>query len=100
MLKIKFICKICVQLLYRHALLFHGIAETHGYGMVLFRIKIIGHAERRPDFILAAVAFADISTVIKFAVIFFRQLCKYLLRALVQLLDSGSTPIFTGASAG
>ena len=39
--------------------LFHRISVPYSYGFILGRIEIHANAERRADFILSSVAFAD-----------------------------------------
>src|SRR5699024_6165214 len=51
--------QVALELFDLNALLLHGITLTHGNSVILERIKIIGHAEWRTDFVLEAVATTD-----------------------------------------
>ena len=89
LLKVEFICKISIQLLYLNAFLLHAVAVTHRYCAIVLRIEIVCNAERRPDFILPPITLANIPTVVKLAIVFLGQLRKDFLRPLVQLLGQG-----------
>ena len=49
---------VSFNLVDRHSDLFHGVAVADGHGVVFLSVEIDGNAERRADFVLAAVAFA------------------------------------------
>src|SRR5699024_11604698 len=51
--------QVALELFDLNALLLHRITLTHGNSVILERIEIIGHAEWRTDFVLAAVATTD-----------------------------------------
>ena len=60
-LKLQAFFDVCSQLLHRDAHLIHRISVSDGDSAILSRIVIDGNAERRTDFILAAIPFADAS---------------------------------------
>ena len=68
-LPLKLLCKISIQVFDLDSLLLHGIPVAYGNCSVFFRLKVISYAEWRSNLILTAVTLADISTVIKFAVV-------------------------------
>src|SRR5579883_1109409 len=51
------------------ALLVHGVAFAHRHGLVRERFIIDRQAERRPDFVLAAVQLSDVSLVVLRAIL-------------------------------
>src|SRR4051794_1993588 len=70
----------------RNSLLLCGVAIADGHSLILQRVIVDGEAIRRADFILAAIALADISSLIVFDEIWsfrldpikkgFRDLCE------------------------
>src|SRR3954462_4434813 len=48
-----------------HPLLGHAVALAHGDGLIMQRVEVDGHAERRADLVLAAVAPADGARVVE-----------------------------------
>ena len=73
-LKIKLSSKPVRKIINLYALLLHGITEPDGNRAILCTVKIICNTERCSDFVLAAVTFSDISSVIIFTVIQSRKL--------------------------
>ena len=63
-LKRKLFCKISIKAFNRHPFLFHGIPEPDRHTPVCLRIKVVSYTERRANFILAAVSFPYISSVV------------------------------------
>ena len=45
--------------------LFHRIPVTYGHAVIVFRIKVVGDAQGRTNFILSAIAFPDGAGFIK-----------------------------------
>jgi hypothetical protein len=41
--------------------LFHGVAVAYGDGVIFERVEVYDYAERGADFVLAAVALADVA---------------------------------------
>ena len=52
----------------RHADLLHSVAVAHGNAFILERIEVHGNADRRDDFVLTAVALADLTRFVVFYV--------------------------------
>ena len=80
-----FFLKICLQIFDLNPLLLHSITIADSHRAILFRLKIISHAERRTNLILTAIAFADIAAVVKLAVVIFAQFCIDLLSTLISV---------------
>src|SRR6185312_14218978 len=57
--------KIPVETLQRDALLLHRVAVSHGHGVILERVEVDGHRERRADLVLPAIAAADRARVVE-----------------------------------
>ena len=99
-LPFKFLFEIFLQILDLHSLLLHGISVADSHCAILLRLEIIGHAVGRSNLILTAVTLSDIAPLVKLTVVLFAELRINLFSSLAQLLERGSTPIFTGAIAG
>src|SRR3990167_4355924 len=83
-IKLELFCKKLLETFYRHALLPHrvAVADRDGIGerSVLSgadSVEIDGHAVRRPDLVLPAVALAHVAIVIEFAHPLSIQLLEY-----------------------
>ena len=85
-LECEFLRKVSIQLVNLHTNLLHGVTVTDGHCAICLRLKVIGHAERRTNLILAAISLTDVTSVVKLTVILLAKLREDLLRALVQLL--------------
>src|SRR6185312_3297243 len=66
--------KIPVETLQRNALLLHRVAVSHGHGVILERVEVDGHRERRADLVLPAIAAADRARVVEVDVAAFAKL--------------------------
>ena len=64
-LESKFISEISIQLVNLNT-----NTVTNSYHTICLGIEIIGYAERSTNLILSSVTFTDVSTIIKFAVVF------------------------------
>src|SRR5699024_1455798 len=84
-LKIKFLFEISFQLFNLYSFLFHSITVSYGNCPIIFRVKVIGDADRSTDFVLAAITFSNVSSVVIFTVIFLGKLLINFLRSLCQL---------------
>ena len=85
-LECKLICKVSIQIFDSNTLLLHGITEAYGNAAICLGIKIVSYAERSTDLILTTISLTNVSSVIKFTVVFLGKLCVDLLRTLVQFL--------------
>ena len=56
-----------------YALLLHCVSVTDCDATVIFRVKVIGYAERRADFVLSAISLTDGSRFIKVRREIFRE---------------------------
>ena len=75
-----------LQRLDRDALLRHRIAVAHGHAAVGLAVEIVGHAQRRADFVEAAVALADGAAVVVLGEEALGQLLVQRLRGAGELL--------------
>ena len=88
------------NLLHRNANLLHRVAVADGDGAVIFRLKIIGDAERGADLILAAIALADGTGVVEIDHILACKGGIKLLRLGRELLRKGKDAGFEGGQSG
>ena len=84
--EVKLSGKPLIQLVDLYTNLLHGVAVTDGNCLVIFGIEIVGDAVRSSDLILTTISLSDRSAVIVIAVVLVRQLLKYLLCRVIQLL--------------
>ena len=64
-LEIDLLCNVRFKLVNLHTLLLHAVTVADGNAAVIFTVKVIRDAERRADLILAAIALADGTRIVK-----------------------------------
>lgn len=64
-LEIDLLCNVRFKLVDLHTLLLHAVTVADGNAAVIFTVKVIRDAERRADLILAAIALADGTRIVK-----------------------------------
>lgn len=99
-LEIDLLCNVRFKLVNLHTLLLHAVTVADGNAAVIFTVKVIRDAERRADLILAAIALADGTRIVK---VNRKLLCERIVNLaglFAQLLGERQNRALNGASAG